>query len=111
MFINNFINQYGDTILYTIITAIISYLGLTIKRLLSILYQNREKKEIVEITCKATEQLYKNLTSEEKLNKAITSASQLLSEKGIKTTNLELRMLIESTVNSLKSNNNKQSKY
>lgn len=107
MFINNFIKQYGDTMLYTIIMAVISYLGLTIKKILSIIYQNREKRETVEIACKATEQLYSNLTSEEKLNKAITNASQMLEEKGIKTTNLELRMLIESTLNSLKPNNSK----
>ena len=107
MFIKNFINQYGDKILYTIIMAIISYLGITLKRILSILYQNKEKKEIVQTSCKATEQLYSNLTSEEKLNKAITNASQMLKEKGIETTNLELRMLIESTVYSFKNNNQK----
>ena len=107
MFINNFINRYGDTILYTIIMAIISYLGITIKRLITIIYQNREKKEVIEITCKATEQLYSNLTNEEKLNKTITNASLMLKEKGIAITNLELRMLIESTINTFNINKNK----
>jgi hypothetical protein len=104
MFINNFINQYGSTILYTILTTIISYLGLMLKKIIKTSYDNKIRKEVVEIVCKAVEQLYSDLSGEEKLNKAMESANEMLNEKGILTTDLELRMLIEWAVHSFKNN-------
>ena len=44
------------------------------------------------------EQIYKDLHGEEKLNKALTAASDMPAEEGIKVSDLELKMLIEAAV-------------
>ena len=50
----------------------------------------------------AVDQIYKDLGGEEKLNKAIEAASDMLNARGIACTELELRMLLESAVYALK---------
>ena len=42
--------------------------------------------------------LYKNLHGEEKLKEALAAASEMLAEKGITITDLELRVLVEAAV-------------
>ena len=66
------------------------------------LYNERVKKEVVEIVCKAVNQVYSNLSGEEKLKKAMYNATKILEEKNIFATELEIRLIIESTVNSFK---------
>ena len=66
------------------------------------LYNERIKKEVVEIVCKAVNQVYSNLSGEEKLKKAMYNATKILEEKNIFATELEIRLIIESTVNSFK---------
>ena len=63
---------------------------------------SKEKKEVVMVVVKAVQQLYKDLGGEEKLCRAIESATQMLAEKGITITELELRMLIEAACLELK---------
>ena len=71
-------------------------------------YINDKTKQSVVKTCvQAIEQLYKDLHGEEKLNKVIESATDMLAEKGISITDLELRMLIESAVGEFNDNFNK----
>ena len=97
-----FVNEYGATILYTVLVAIFGYLGTQIKRLYEKYVNTKVKKEVVEATCKYVEQIYSALSGEEKLQKALESASEMLAEKGITVTDLELRVLIEASVNSFK---------
>ena len=58
----------------------------------------QSKKEIVTIAVKAVEQLYKTLGGEEKLEKAKETVLNLLDEKGIEISELELNTYIESIV-------------
>ena len=58
------------------------------------------KEKVVKTVVNAVEQIYKDLKGEEKLNVCIENATEILNEKGITITELELRMLIESSVNS-----------
>ena len=89
---------YIISILATVLTAIASYVGLNVKNIYSSVVNTRLKKQIVEDTCKYVEQIYKDLHGKEKLEKAIEAASAILNEKQIPITELELRVLIESTV-------------
>lgn len=93
-----FISEYGTMILYSIITAIAGYIGLVVKSLYQKIVNDKTKKDVVNTCVKAIEQLYKDLHGSEKLNKACESASQMLAEKGITISELELRMLIESAL-------------
>ena len=100
IFLNDFFNQYGATILYIILMAIISYIGLIVKKIIKKNYEDKVKKEVVQVVVVAIEQLYSELSGEEKLKKAIENATEMLEVRNIFINDLELRMIIESSVNS-----------
>jgi hypothetical protein len=93
-----FLNQYGVTLLYMIVTAIGGYLGLVARNLVNKYLTDRTKRDIAKTVVQAVEQIYKDLHGEEKLTRALSAAAEMLTEKGIKASDLELRMLIEATV-------------
>lgn len=98
-FLTTFINQYGMEIIATCLTAIASYIGVCLKNAYTKYVDTKTKKEVVNIVVNATEQLYKALDGEGKLNIAVEDAKALLNEKGIVCSELELKLLIESVVN------------
>lgn len=97
-FLNVFISEYGPTILYAVLTALAGYLGVVAKQLYTKYINDKTKQAVAKIVVKAVEQIYTDLHGEEKLNKALVSASEMLAEKGITITDLELRMLIEAAL-------------
>lgn len=97
-FIKNFLSEYGTTILYAILTAIGGYLGIWAKKLYTKYVNDKTKQAVAKTVVQAVEQLYKDLRGEEKLEKALEAASDMLTERGITVTDLELRMLIEAAV-------------
>ena len=99
---NDFIQTYGVTILYTILTAIASFIGVKVKNIYEKYINDKTKKSVVESTVKYVEQIYSDLKGEEKLKKAQDNILTLLNEKGINITELEMNVLIEATCNSFK---------
>lgn len=97
-FIKNFLSEYGTTILYAILTAIGGYLGIWAKKLYTKYVNDKTKQAVAKTVVQAVEQLYKDLRGEEKLEKALEAASDMLAERGITVTDLELRILIEAAV-------------
>ena len=93
-----FINQYGAVILYAIVTAIGGYLGIIAKKLITKYINDKTKEAVVRTCVKAAEQLYHDLSGAEKLEKAKAGVLEMLKEKGIHISELELSMLIESCV-------------
>ena len=93
-----FIKEYGTTILYTILTALAGYIGIWVKSLYTKYINDKTKQDVVKTCVSAVEQLYKDLHGEEKYNKVVESVSEMLMEKGITITDLELKMLIEAAV-------------
>ena len=93
-----FINDYGTTILYAVLTAIGGYIGLAVKNVYTKYINDKTKKDVARTVVQGVEQIYKDLDGEAKLDKALTSASEMLAEKGITISSLELRMLIEAAV-------------
>lgn len=93
-----FINDYGTTILYAILTAIGGWLGLWVKDLYTKYINDKTKQSVAKTVVQAVEQLYSDLDGEEKLQKALESASEMLAEKSIAISDLELRMLLEAAV-------------
>jgi hypothetical protein len=100
--LQDFISCYGTTIIYTILTAIASYIGVKVKSIYEKYINDKTKKSVVETVCKAVNQMYDELNGEEKLNKAIENITQVLNEKDISISDIEIRMLIESTVYNFK---------
>lgn len=95
---NTFISNYGMEIIGAIVAAIAAWLGTTIKNIYNKFINDKTKEAVVKIAVKGVEQIYRELHGEDKLNKAIEAASEMLAEKGITISEFELRMLIESTV-------------
>ena len=97
-FIKLFISEYGTTILYAILTALAGYIGIVAKRLYTKYVNDKTKQAVAKTVVQAVEQIYTDLHGEEKLNKALEAASEMLAEKGITITDLEMRMLIEAAL-------------
>lgn len=97
-FIKDFISVYGTTILYSVLTALAGYLGIVVKNLYQKYINDKTKQDVAKTCVRAVEQLYKDLHGEEKLQKALESASEMLANKGITITDIELRILIEAAV-------------
>ena len=93
-----FINEYGVQLLYAIITAIAGYIGIVIKNLVTKYLNDKTKLAVAKTAVQFVEQVYKDLHGEEKLTQALNAASEMLAEKGITVTELEMRVLIEAAV-------------
>lgn len=99
--------NYIMEILATIITAVASYIGVQIKKAYTRYVDTKNKKEIVKSTVEYVEQIYKGImvSNEDKLSKAKEKALEWLNSKGLKISDTELDILIESAVNGLKKTN------
>lgn len=96
--LKEFISTYGVTILYSILTALAGYIGIVIKNLYTRYINDKTKESVIKTCVKAVEQVYKDIHGEEKLQKALEAASEMLLAKDIVITDVEMRMLIESAV-------------
>lgn len=96
----NFLNEYG--LLSAIITGLASALGVLLKKLydrtIGTYFKDKVKREVAAQVVKYVEQVYKDLHGEEKLAEAIEAAAEMLNEKGITVSELELRVLLESAL-------------
>lgn len=93
-----FIDTYGLEIIFTVFTTIATAIGFLVKKLYTRFVNNKIKKEIADTVVLGVEQMYKNLHGEEKLNKAIEAASEMLENAGITVSTFELKMLLEAAV-------------
>lgn len=93
-----FINLYGMQILYAAVTAIAGYLGIVVKNLVTKYLNDKTKKEVAKVAVQFVEQVYKDLHGEDKLNEALLAAAEMLQEKNISVSALELRVLVEAAV-------------
>lgn len=95
-------------ILITILTAIISFIGMTIKNSYTKYINTKTKKEIVYATVQYVEQICKNkgINSKDKFDNAKKKILEWLREKGIKISDTELEIMIESAVSQLNKSSN-----
>ena len=97
MFIE-FINEYGLELISLVLTAILGYLGSVAKKLYEKHADNQTKKDVIKTVVQGVEQLYKDMHGDEKLQKAMEAASEMLLEQGITVSEFELHMMIEAAV-------------
>ncbi len=90
--------QYLTEIVSALLSAFAVWLGLTLKNLAQKYVNTQTKKDVARTVVQAVEQIYKDLHGEDKLNKALETASEILTAQGIHVTGLELRTLIEDAV-------------
>lgn len=96
--IADFIDNYGLTIIYAVLTAVAGFIASQIKKIYEEKVNTQTKKDVVKTCVKAVEQLYRDLHGAEKLEKAKESIVEMLNQKGIEITELELDMFIEEVV-------------
>ena len=83
----------------TVLMVLAGVIGYEIKKLYNKYIDNQTKKDIVNSTVEYVEQVFKDIHGEEKLEKALDRAYQLLKEAGISISHTELETLIEAAVN------------
>lgn len=96
--VQEFIQEYGGMIISTIITAILGAVGVFLRNMYKKISDDNEKKKAVRTCVLAVEQIYKELHGEDKYNKCVEAVTEMLNEKGISVTELEIKMLIEAEV-------------
>ena len=97
-FLKQIINTYGLEIIGTILTALAGTVALALKKLATRYVNTKIMREIARTVVQGVEQLYKGMSGEEKLAKALEAAAEMLAARGITVTDLELRMLLEAAV-------------
>ena len=94
----DFISTHAVEIIWAVLGTVATILGALVKDKYSKYVDNKTKKDVVNTVVMGVQQLYYNLKGEERLQKALESASEMLAQKGITVTDLELRMLIEAAI-------------
>lgn len=102
--IKEFLTQYGMEIISTAVMAIFGFVGICLKNVIKKFSDERTKEQVCKTVVKAVEQMYSDLTGDERYEKAVESVSEMLEEKGIGATELEVKMLIESAVKEMNIN-------
>ena len=98
MSISVFVQTYGPTIMYGALTAVFGFIGACVKRVYDRWATDQAKKAVAETVVKAVEQMYKDLHGDDKKQKAIEGITQMLENKGITISPLEVEMLLEAAV-------------
>ena len=93
-----FINIYGMEILTAILGVIFTVLGYVLKNLVKKYLNDNTKLTVATVCVQFVEQVYKDLHGEDKLHAALVRAEEILHEKGIKFSVLEMETLIEAVV-------------
>lgn len=102
--VQEFLTQYGMELVSTIVMAIMGFVGICIKNIIKKFSDERTKEQVCKTAVKAVEQMYADLTGDERYEKAVESVTEMLEEKGISATELEVKMLIESAVKEMNIN-------
>ena len=100
--VKEFLAQYGMEMISTIVVAIMGFIGICIKNMIKKISDDKTKEQVCKTVVKAVEQIYSDLTGTEKYEKAVENITDMLTEKGISATELEVQMLIESCVKEMK---------
>ena len=92
------INMYGTEIIGTLLVAIAGVFAMIIKNMTAKYLDNDTKRTMARVVVQFIEQTYKELHGADKLNAALIVLADMLQEKGISATELEMRVLIEAAV-------------
>jgi phosphoglycolate phosphatase-like HAD superfamily hydrolase len=92
------LGSYVLPVLAAALTALAGFVGAQLKNLYRRWVDDKTKEAVVRTCVKAVEQLYRDVGGPEKLERAREGIRQMLEEKGIHITQLEMDMLIESVV-------------
>ena len=93
-----FMLTYGGEIVAMIVTAVFGMIGIAVKELVKKYLNDSTKQAVAKTAVQFVEQCFKDIHGAEKLELALNRACELLNEKGIKVSALEMETLIEAAV-------------
>lgn len=93
-----FFATYLFPVIAAAVTALAGFIGVQLKGLYQKYINDKTKEAVVRTCVKAVEQLYHDLGGPAKLEKAKEGIEQMLNEKGIPISDLEMNLLIEAVV-------------
>lgn len=93
-----FMFLYGNDIVALLVTAAFGTLGIIIKNLVKTYLNDDTKRAVAKTVVLFVEQCFTDLHGEEKLHAAMNRAAEVLTEKGISVSTVELETLIEAAV-------------
>ena len=96
-----FIAEYGVSILYSVLTAIAGYIGVAIKNIYKKYIDDKTKQSVAQTCVRAIEQIYTDLHGQEKFNKCVEAVAEMLNDRGISISEIEIQRLVESAVNEM----------
>lgn len=91
-------STYVMPVLFAALTGLAGYIGAQIKKLYEKHINDKTKRAVAQTCVKAVEQLYHDLGGPEKFKKAQEAVEEMLNEKGIPISELEMNLLIEAVV-------------
>lgn len=92
------INMYGAEILGSIFVALAGIFGMVVKNMVAKYLDTDTKRTLAKVVVQFVEQTYKELHGEEKLTAALNVFEELLAEKNIYASSVEMQVLLESAV-------------
>lgn len=95
---NEIFTTYALEIIKAIVLMLAGYIGIVLKNLAAKYITTDTAKKVADTTVKYVEQIYTDIHGEEKLNKALALASDILESKNIVITEQELYALLEAAV-------------
>ena len=98
MTIQEIINNFLFPVIAAAVTGLAGFIGVQLKTIYQKHVDDKTKEAVVRTCVKAVEQLYHDLGGPQKLEKAKDGIQEMLKEKGIAISELEMDLLIESVV-------------
>lgn len=89
---------YVLPVIAAVLTGLAGYIGAQVKKLYEKYINDKTKRAVAQTCVKAVEQLYHDLGGPEKFKKAQKAVEEMLNEKGIPISELEMNLLIEAVV-------------
>lgn len=93
-----FLCHYGATVMNAILCAVFGCIGFAVKRLYARYLDDDTKRSVARAVAQFVEQVWKDLHGEDKLQKALETAEDLLKKKGVPFDAQEMEILIEAAV-------------
>ena len=93
-----FMFAYGGEIVAMIVTAVFGMIGVAVKNLVTKYLNDSTKRAVAKTVVQFVEQCFKDVHGADKLHIALNRACEILNEKGINVTTLEMETLIEAAV-------------
>ena len=96
-----FMEAYGMELIAMVLTALLGYIGMVAKRLISRYLDTGDKRALALASVRYVEQVFQQLHGPEKMRKALDKFAVMLDEHGITCSAAEMETLLEAAVNEM----------